>query len=257
MFVHLAEVAVRIVQQPKSAPQWTDIAGFWAPLAGVVVTFLAVLVALFGPDWRRKQRSPRVMLEAESPWHGINIPSGSVYEFGLFIKNSTGRDTAHDVEVFVSAYARQEDGGHFPVNRGHFPVNRGQLTYGHIQGSNERPLSAAIPAGFSRHVLLAAMGAPDAVQGKLAGVRDPVPRESWAALAVDDRGTHSCWLDTRYEYRIELVIIGSNFDALTYHGTLAFEDPDEKNPYSRVRWTALPSLAAGPSDDWALEAFPR
>jgi hypothetical protein len=89
-----------------SDPNWTDIGGFVAAAVGVIITFGAVLVALFGPRYNAWRRRPKLGVKSEpstvswSPYG--SIPAHVMY---LSIHNEDGSDTARDVEVFVDAHA--------------------------------------------------------------------------------------------------------------------------------------------------------
>ena len=84
------------------APKWTDVGGFIATSAGVVVTFAAVLVALFGPRWQANRSQPKLSLSVEPA--GLEWTVGEVFgaqPMILLLHNAEGRDTAVDVEVFA------------------------------------------------------------------------------------------------------------------------------------------------------------
>jgi hypothetical protein len=80
-------------------PMWTDIGIFVATGVGVIVTFAAVLVALFGPGLRRSRRRPIVTLTSPEPWIKIDLTDpdpadpASLVLMRLTLHNKRGRDT--------------------------------------------------------------------------------------------------------------------------------------------------------------------
>lgn len=243
MFIALlAAVPVRIVSQPESNPSWDDptvlIAG-----AGVAATLLAVVVALAGPSWNARRRRPKIDLEADPPNVGLSpdaIEDASVppVDVGLRISNAAGRDTARDVEVFISAKAPDGGGTHIAAEE----VN---LLFGRLT-SRSNPTSVSIPAGYSRRVALAALGNPRATRGIFSRLRSPLGiRPSWAALVVEDMPEHFCWLDERLSYRIEIVVTGANFDAITFDGMAETDAGVAPDGYRYFRWLDPPTRRAG------------
>lgn len=254
----VAALPVRAVDQPRDSPNWTEIAGLVVTTLGVVATFSAVLVALLGQRWHARRRAPKLTLTAAQ--EGMSIPGwpsasddiGSTAELNIFIYNEAGRDPARDVEVFVSAVGPTDDGGFYVA------AERTNLFYGRLR-SGATTTIASIPPGFSRTVVLAVLGPPEAIRRMVDGLDPPSGRhDSWAALIVEGVRSHACWLHGDLEYRVELVIVGSNFDAVTYEGLIAFDDrlpasarDEDLTGYRTVAWTSQLVTKPRPADDLA------
>jgi hypothetical protein len=87
-----------------AAPPWTDVGMFWATVGGVVVTATAVLVALFGPRLQDRWKQPRLALSAKELAGGLRISQASPMVLHFLLENERTRETARDVEVFVSVF---------------------------------------------------------------------------------------------------------------------------------------------------------
>jgi hypothetical protein len=202
--------------QPEE-PKWTDVAGFFATSAGVAVTLIAVLVALFGPRWQTKRSRPNLRIEAQPPGVGVPYDLDSVVGLQLLLRNDVGRDTAREVEVFASVVSHDD-----PDCVEDVVVEYESLVFENPVGGNTTPTSATVPAGFARPVWFALIGTRKAASaGFVFDVDDREASDLGAAITIDPYARHGMpWLRTDRNYEAKLVVTGSNFDALTFAGTL-------------------------------------
>jgi hypothetical protein len=247
------------ISQLDPGPNWTDVASFIATAMGVVVTTAAVIVALFGPRWQRRHQTPVITVEIESEWTSFadwefEGANQRLHEAGVFVKSQAGRDTAHDVEIFVSAVSAEPYGspsGH------HIAVERARLYFGHIEAPDSLRHLASVPAGFSRYVPLVGLGSADNLRVRIPGLDALPPPDpaAWSVLISDEMSIHSGWLDAGNDYLLELVVVGANFDAVTYRGTLRVETVTDADRVSHeLSWPSPLIRASAPADDWVLEA---
>ena len=84
------------------ATSWLDYVASIGTAVGAIATLCAVVVALFGPARREKQKRPQLSLSPETEMTtSVDDPGAS--EARIWIRNAAGRDTAEGVEVFVDA----------------------------------------------------------------------------------------------------------------------------------------------------------
>jgi hypothetical protein len=223
--------------RPVSHPNWTDVGIFWATLGGVVVTLLAVLVALFGHRVQERRKRPRLSLSVDPVSMGVEIHSGDAEILSLRIHNEKGRDTAREVEVFVTVFG--QDGDIFLMAGEEVALN-----WDDPLGDGGGRSTATVPAGSSRRVSFA-------VLQHLAAV-DEQGRADWAYLAVypPNKVTHAT-LREGVPYAVTISVTGANFDALSYRGAVAFEEHDEPvgDVFVRIKslgWVSQPE----PVDEW-------
>jgi hypothetical protein len=212
-------------------PNWTDIAGFWATVAGVTVTFLAVVVALFGRNWHEWRKKPQLSLRSSMGPVQVGL------EFGLMelrLWNSNGKDTAKDVEILVTVLApdNRTDTGATPSAA----VND-NLDFDDPLGAGEGRPTSTVPSGFGRRVPFAAIGI----------VRDEQDRltDDWGYVAVYPRRRQAL-LPRQYKYVAFFIVTGSNFDAIEFRGEFEFAEYDKTVEGARAervreaRWTVPP-----------------
>ena len=231
------------------APKWTDVGGFIATSAGVVVTFAAVLVALFGPRWQANRSQPKLSLSVEPA--GLEWTVGEVFgaqPMILLLHNAEGRDTAVDVEVFayVTSHFKRDDG----MPSGHVAVDSEPLVFENPLGSNPVRTASSIPSGFSRKAYWALVGQPGVIAQAFAQEpRDAAANELLAAVAVDPYGrTEVSWMWFGRKYLVDLIVTGSNFDAVYFSGvveSVISEADGERDPGSvGYLWTEQPRRVA-------------
>jgi hypothetical protein len=201
---------------------WTDVGIFCATAAGVVVTLGAVLVALFGPGWDRRRRGPRVTISTSFRTLQTKVFGSEIV--GLVLHNKRGCDTARDVEVFVSLT--------FAVDGVTGVVGGDQASLNFEDPTEEGPgrPTASVPPGFARGVNLAVLSEPNDEDRRIRDV---------AYLALyPTRLAHKRRLHEGRTYEVSITATGSNFDAVSYIGHLAFSELGDDGEIS-VEWKDL------------------
>jgi len=250
--------------QPED-PKWTDVAGFIATSAGVVVTLLAVLVALFGPGWQTKRRRPKVTLRVD-PNSGplpvpINISERYARDMRLLIENDPGQDTALDVEVFVTIVGDpgKDDSG-FEYFEG--VTEAEALVFDNPELGGPLRDTSTVPAGFSRPVWFALVGPIDTAFVGV-GLRWSGPEDSEAVRLTKRDDLRACAIVTtadanrgpapvlllEHGYTVHLIVTGSNFDAQHYVGRVkgSYEN-GEMSDYVDYEWIQPPTRTTKPPD---------
>ena len=215
-------VPVRIVN--RSGPSTVEI-------VGVVVTFLAVLVALFGQQFHAWRRQPRLTLTPDPDSYATAVGLGGV-PMNLRLHNERGRDTARDVEIFVTVATREIGQQGVPSMTVATDAN---LNLDDPAAEGPGRATTTVPSGHSRNVNFAVVGVLEDEHGKLT--------DRWAYLALyPPRFAEASWLVFGVDYAATLVVTGSNFDAITYRGNLAFSETDEDGVRLRsLEWSAPPT----------------
>lgn len=186
-------------------------------------TLAAVLVALW-PQIERWRRVPRVNLLCDQGlgWmarFGDPEPRQTQSVPQLWVTNERRRETARDVEVFLTL-GRQIDPG--SPGTADIVANRDRL--GFSDPANHGLTGAGtthIPSGFARPVYMLTFGETKALW-KLRNRHDPAPApRPPAAHAVVDiwspAGGEPVWLEPG-TYNCSLHVTGANFDALLFVG---------------------------------------
>lgn len=203
----------------EADPTWTQVGQFWVSLVGVVVTFGAVMVALFGQRWHASRKRPKLTLRVDqvsSAWPRGSDSSATTMWMRLV--NAAGRDPAHDVEVFVSMAGKVADpevpgGVAFDIL-----AEDEALAFGSPMRGRAEETRATVPAGHSRWLAFADVGEPVSLARKAKVMAMHVDEER-ARLCVDSPDEPLVpWLDFDVDYTVEIVITGSNFDALRFRG---------------------------------------
>jgi len=196
---------------------WTDEWTFIATAAAAAVTFLAVLVALFGPAFQQRWSRPEIAVEPSSPAFQVTV-SDRPAVVRLLIANKRGRDTARDVEVFAYATrpiteTTQVQGVTFPPGGSAVVADQANLNFDDPRADRPGRSTASIPSGFAREVNFATVAPMDDVdsQGRRGAGR--------LALYPTDRA-ETAILREETKYSIWITVAGSNFDAVTYLGHL-------------------------------------
>jgi hypothetical protein len=221
------------------SPKWTDVAGFIATSAGVLVTLAAVLVALFGPRWQATRLVPRmsVTLETHNISWGVKHGDGYRDALALYLHNETGQDTARDVEVFVSAEAKLDDGSLSIAADGEPLVFHNPL-------SGEQPRTVSnVPSGFNRKVRWCLVGEPTHLSQTFGRTTLPLEVNQLDAIAAvyvdpssrDDVG----WMLPGLNYAVTFIVTGSNFDAVYFDGIFGGK-LDADGQYASYEWIEAP-----------------
>jgi hypothetical protein len=251
--VQLAQTAQ--LQSVTSKPNWTQVAGFWVALGSALVTFGAVMVALFGERIRAVWSRPNVTLTIDPTSDAvvpINISeTRNVYGNRLLVTNERGRDTAQDVEVFVSITNDPDE----REEHGYSELISGALVFDSPWGADARAISS-VPAGFARPVWFALIGpvhaVADVVQidvnafvtaARHCGVDDTAAVGITVEPAV--AGHADAWLRPDSGYHAKFVVTGSNFDAIHYEARLSLDSENtDVSRYFTLNWLTPPTLAA-------------
>jgi hypothetical protein len=218
------------------ATTWLDYVAAIGTAVGAVATFCAVVVALFGPAWREKQKRPQLSLSPETDMT-TSIDGSSALEARIWIRNALGRDTAEGVEVFVDA-----QGPHIP-GAGTVLVATGEsLNFDRPRPDEAGRSTATVPAGHSRPVYFAVWGSATAIATRF----DPSMRsrddaairsDAGAALALygSPRGLlgslgsrEILWLEKDTTYDVRIVVTGANFDAVAFRGQVRISEKHER-----------------------------
>lgn len=118
----------------------------FAALAVAVGTLMAVVVALFGPQWQRRRRRPRLSVEVDGLTEAIILhhrDSGDLQLATLRVENARGNDRAEDVEVYVDIGWEFEPTALLPL------VEQEPLPYGDPRTLPPPPRSRSVAAGFA------------------------------------------------------------------------------------------------------------
>jgi hypothetical protein len=189
-------------------------------VASAVATVGAVLVALFGPRWWAKRRAPKLTLEV-NPDAGLVYPevptepdSRRTSEDVFLLANAKGRDTAREVEVFVTVSGVGTD-----ANRVY--VQYKTLNFDSPLDGYSGRATATVPAGAERPIYFLCLGDRDAIAGAHypSDANDEHSKEAAASLACyPARADEITWITFGTDYGITLVLSGANFDAVIYEG---------------------------------------
>jgi hypothetical protein len=227
----LAAIPVHVTAGVDQARDWIDYVTLAAAVFAALGTVGAVLVALFGPAWQSRRSRPALYVKSSPPSMSQSRPRAAhddnspATEFSFELGNAAGRETARDVEIFLS-YARAvtEDTA--------------------IGGPQRLPLAAGltVPPGFQRPATLLLLGNDSVIRRSLGSVddgRQGVTAHHTVSFAVTSPWGPQ-WLDPD-SYDITLHITGSNFDALRFDGALEIKRDDERDAdrvSTSLRWEA-------------------
>jgi hypothetical protein len=221
----------------RATTQWTDVGIFWVTLAGAIVTTLAVAVALFGPRLQQRWRRPELTIMPNPPGMGIPLGSGAGELLQLRLSNRRGRETAYEVEVFVSSSAQGPTALHIFADEDNLNFDNPWA------GSGGRTTSS-VPSGYSRSVSAAII--EDTKDGPLAYLATVPARHMRTGSLLQD-----------VPNVVYITVAGSNFDAITYRGVLSVVDQTESfdegpRTVRMLSWTTAPTrwtkpIQLGPS----------
>lgn len=200
-----------------------------ATIAAALGTIAAVLIALYRETWREWRSRPKLSLNLDSTWSEASRDlfwqqgSAPAHWARLRVVNASGRRSAQDVEVLVTAfYALGGDD-----ERWQPPLDTRPLPWSNTppQGGNV-VTEAQIPPGVSRHLDLLQFPAPGVSDGaggfSLADPEDEV-RTTGYLCAVPDPGDPSNWLFENHKYRIELAVTARDVDSKVYSLEVQFD----------------------------------
>lgn len=191
---------------------------------GAAATTFGVLIALFGPAWRRWWRSPLLTLayqnkQGEPYWDHVLL-GGTSFFLRLRVSNAPGCDSAENVQVIVSAFRSDVLG-----------LDERPLEWSGQHRTKKRAVTSIdIPPGLSRHVdLLQVKPTPD-----LPAPATAMPSgDSGPAATTAKTVAHLCvypppWGGAHIVHPgdpdIKVILTASNANAVRYSMTLRFND---------------------------------
>jgi hypothetical protein len=167
------------------------------------------------------------------------------------IHNEFGRETAREVEVFVTASAKDPDSDREQRNVAALEQRSVAAIQENLNFENplERhygTVAATVPAGFSRRIHFAVLGSALAIQRACYQATDspdvPAPHCVGALSLFPARNDRIGYLMPDRDYDINLVITGANIDALKYRGVVCsrIQDRTDGEPVGLIEWTDTP-----------------
>ena len=281
--VALAQQQVEIVGQPEPVRDTYDLAVFSVAALAAFGTVGAVLVAMFGPGLRARQRIPKVTLKVDARMSQYGTEGARPEEaLGLRLHNERKRDTAREVEVFISMLGDHgpqvgSDGSAIFPTTGDSGWKFGRELIARQRNLNfNSPLeghigsrTATIPAGFNREVYFAIVGSRLAIARTFHGEMPvmsvleaeeavaalclyPARTDLVAYLSVPPGSAAAAEYATAEHgdtatYEVTLTVTGANFDAQTYQGSLyaVVDQGDDKagrGPSVELGWASEPAL---------------
>lgn len=247
------------IQVDVQSDVWSIITALAAAVAAIG-TVGAVITALFLPPWQAKQSRPKLTLSPEvtglwtTSYRTPEADKPSEPHDGpvLLISNERGKDTAHGVEVLLTVYERpdQNDPAVEPLTIRRFADRA--LNYSDNDGySGTR--SANVGPGATRRVYLTRIGDPTVLfkswypeeRAVPPGIMNNGPQflkfcGAWATHPA--RQDELVWLVSSTPYWVEMMVVGDNFDALTYRGRIQVyiidndSDPKRQSRSVAVKW---------------------
>lgn len=249
------------------AATWLDYVVAIGTLLASLGALAAVGLTLYLNVWRDKSRRPSLGLEltqeasngvAFDPWED----DGPVILSPLAVKNEAGKNSAHRVEVLLSAgfwlasHAVGKDKQFVEI------INQDPLTWwisDPPQGSGQP--SAEIPPGVTRKAVLLICGHPRSILGLLPPQKpfddadsDYLRRQLGMFPVVPLAQETALWVNNQLAYEIRLTVVGEDLDAISYRtrlrwGGVSFDELNEADGPILVYPDWEPLQAIDP-DDW-------
>jgi hypothetical protein len=222
-----ADGRLRVVVQAVNETREWIIAG--ATVAAALGTLAAVLVALYRETWREWRSRPRLTLDLDPTWSERNLDlfwqqgSSPAHWARLRVSNATGRRSAHDVEVLVTAFytVDQEEEDWQP------PLDTRPLPW-----SNTPPVDGAevteaqIPPGVSRHLDVLQFPAPVLSDGgggySPADPKDGARTHGYLRVVPDPTDLRNRLVEN-HRYRINLAVTARDLDSRAYVMKVEFD----------------------------------
>jgi len=243
--MHLMTQIQQAAQQAESS--W-DEPRFWVSVASALITLLAVVVALFRDNFHEWRKKPKLDVAVDP--EGIGFPEiyreGNMGYLRLRLSNARGRDTADEVEVWVTVETEEADDGSKQVF-----CESAALIFENPHDLTSAKTSGTVPAGFSRPVWFAEVGDIASMNrtGSLSklyymgGIDEQEASNAAVILVESASGRISPPLLTfPFTVNVSIVVTGRNFDAVHFAGQLSgvFEPDEGDVPVSMFKWTRLP-----------------
>jgi hypothetical protein len=235
--------ATAVATKAAEDPKWTEVAGFWVTLAAALITLSAVLVALFGPGWQARRRTPRLSLVVENTALGMPVETETFLPIRLRVSNTRGRDTARNVQLYITVDSVQDHDGSLIE---HIYAEDDALRFDDPlrQPSEKGIWSTDVPSGHSRPVWFAMMGSGYWPWTK--GI--PLDGGPKLYLTVDGDWFPPMSRDQTQQHDVKMVLTGDNFDAIHYTAVIKFSEEHEERDLQvmTLRWVHAPKQIAAP-----------
>lgn len=213
-----------------AARDWVDYATLGLLALSAAGTLAAVVVALFGERLRARRTRPVLTLSgSEERIYEFQPGSQDDADGGLWIEiaNADGRETARDVEIYVST----------------MDVSANLNLGGVLDGTPGAP-ALQLPGGIRRRIPLCNLGSPHALLRRRAP-SDVFDRDAERTLGPLLEQTHALlslwpasrgnlfWVSDGFPMAVELTVTASNAPTARYAGTFSIETvpfPEDVSP---------------------------
>lgn len=219
---------------------WLDYVVAVGTLLASLGALAAVGLTLYLNVWRERRRQPELTLEfSPDAEHGViyepDQVGGATALAPLNVRNAAGKNSAHRVEVLLSAgYWLGPPGTEGAIREFIELVNQEPITWwisDPPQGAGRA--TAEIPAGVSRKAVLLISGHPLTLREMVGGdpeisdqVKDSLRRKHTGIFAVVPMTERTIeWVDNQLAYEIRLTLVAEDMDAKTYR--------------TRLRWSGV------------------
>lgn len=187
---------------------------------GAAATTAGVLLALFGPAWRRWWRAPLLSVDyadkqGEPYWDHVRLGDQSFF-LRLRVSNAPGCDAAEDVQVIVAAFRSELLG-----------LDQRALEWSGQRPRKKKPVTSLhVPPGLSRHIDLIQIRPSKAGTHTVLGSTSPsnvMPQSPYEAhLCVHPTPWGGAHTVRPGDPDIRIVVTASNADAISYSMTLRY-----------------------------------
>jgi hypothetical protein len=251
-----------------TATTWVDYVVAIGTLLASMGALAAVGLTLYLNIWRDKSRRPSLSVELpEEAFHGVAFgpleDDGPVILSPVAVKNGVGKNSAHRVEVLLSAgYWLGSPATQSRDKRFVEIINQDPLTWwisDPPQGSGQP--SAEIPPGVTRKAVLLICGHPRSIFDLLPPHK-PLDESDAGYLerqlgmfpVVPLTQNTTIWVDNHLAYELRLTVVGEDLDAISYRtrlrwGGVTYEELQQADDAVLVypNWEPLEPIDP---DDW-------
>jgi len=239
----------------SDGPTWVDYVSSIGTLFASLAALAAVAITLYLNIWRERRRAPNLTLRipheaSNGAGYDLQADGGPIVMAPLLVENETGKRSARDVELLISAgywlKMRKDERGR-PAPRFYERINLDPLTWWVSephQGLGES--RADIPPGIARKAAVLLFGHPATLFGSLdprmawadleAGAQDAFRQMLGIFMIVPVSQETRNWIDNQLAYEIRLTVVAEDMDPVSYR--------------TRLRWSGVThqELSAEASD---------